>query len=343
MKKKGQIEVQFNWIYIAIVGAIILVIFLNIANGIRKSSRTELEIDAINYFDEIFTSLQGSENTEHSITLPGLEINVASDEDYCYEYSISDSEFGRRRTEYVSLFSPDAIKTRILSYSLGWDIPFRASYLLYLTSPEIAYFFVSGDDEVEILYEDLPHHLTGEVSDDSSEFENENYYKIRIVSSSDPRDLVFHSSIRKHKDTTAVQIMPDNDLYGTGTIVYYKKEKPGFEETGRTYYLDKATLFAAIYSENHYAYECNLKKSLLRLNMISLIFKKRTEALKRSNLPDRCPLESYDNAISLLSQIESVTSESLLTKETIDQLADLKDQLAGVNNEITRKSCPTVY
>ena len=123
MNKKGQIELQFNWIYVAVVGAILLAIFVSIVGGIKKSARTELEIDAITYFDEIFTSMQGSENTEHSVTLPGLDIKVASTKENCNFYTIDGSSLGGRSTEYVPIFSPNLVKKEILSYSLGWDMP----------------------------------------------------------------------------------------------------------------------------------------------------------------------------------------------------------------------------
>ena len=194
--KRGQVQVQFNWIYVAIVGAIILAIFVNIAVGIRRGAREQLAGDALTYFDEIFTSVQASENTENSIVLPGLDLEVATFADNCYEYSIKGSDIGRRPTEYTSLFSPNLIKTRILSYSLGWDVPFRVNYFLYLTSPEIVYVSVGNN----VITEELPEHLDLETGN-YNEFENENYYKVKFFSTTKKADDVYlNPSVNKLKD-----------------------------------------------------------------------------------------------------------------------------------------------
>ena len=62
--KKGVIEIQLNWIYIAIVGGIILLIFINIGLTMNKNSKNSLEYEIINYIDEIIVNMQGNEILE---------------------------------------------------------------------------------------------------------------------------------------------------------------------------------------------------------------------------------------------------------------------------------------
>ena len=281
MRKKAQVEIQFNWIYVAIVGVIILAIFVAIANGIRVSSRTKLEADALTYFDEIFVSMQGSENTEHSITLPGLDLEVETSADNCNFYTIEKSKLEGRSTEYVPLFSPDIIKKNILSYSLRWDVPFTANYFLYITSPDIAYVFIGGP-ELNELRDNLPNHLTAFPEEQSNAFSagsfvNKNYYKVKFISfNQNPESFALDNSVKRLKDdqVTAIDVNP-----GQNSIRFYKKQRDSLRLEGTTYYVDMPTLIAAVYSENMGTYECNMDKALKRLDKITFLLNERSTLL----------------------------------------------------------------
>ena len=336
MRKKGQVQMQFNWIYVAIVGAIILAVFVNIAVGIKNQANDQLAGDALTYFDEIFTSVQASENTENSIVLPGLDLEVATYADNCYEYSIRGSDIGRRPTEYTSLFSPNLIKTRILSYSLGWDVPFRVNYFLYLTSPEIVYVSVGNN----VVSEELPEHLDMETSN-YNEFENENYYKVKFFSTTKKADDAYlNPSVNKLKDEDVSAIYINE---GEKSITWYNKDKDTFVESGKTYYLDEPTLIAAIYSENLDSYECNMRKALERLNKFSTILKNRITEIKSSDLLPLCTSASYDNAADLLSQLSDATKDFDVSSESFNKISSIRDQLQQINTDINKRSCPTVY
>lgn len=340
--KKGTIEIQFNWIYIAVVGVILLTIFLNIAGGIRKGAQQQLAIEAVNIFDEIFTSLQGSEKTEHSITLPGLELELASDDEVCNYYSIKDSDFGRRSTEYLPVFGPDLIKKEILSYSIGWDIPFRTNYFLYLTSPEIAYVYVGQGLDIIDLYDEMPDHLTKEKVEDTIEFVNQNYYKVKYISYTelDNADVSRSVGKLKNKEVTAIYINANEK-----SITFYEKDGDVLSEIKKSYYIDDATLFGAIYSDNLGTYECNLKKAILRANKISDMLMKRIDKITSSNLLPICESEisSYNQAKTLLTQLRAETKTTLINKNKIDSFNSIKSDLQNINSNLNRKSCPTVY
>ncbi len=340
--KKGAIEIQFNWIYIAVVGVILLTIFINIAGGIRKGAQQQLAIEAVNIFDEIFTSLQGSEKTEHSITLPGIELELASDDEVCNYYAIKDSDFGRRSTEYLPVFSPNLIKKEILSYSIGWDIPFRTNYFLYLTSPDIAYVYVGQGLDIIDLQDNMPDHLTKEKVNTVPEFINHNYYKVKFISYSSLDNDEVSRSVAKlsDKDVTGVYIN-ENDK----SITYYEKDSDVLTEKSISYYIDDATLFAAIYSDNPGSYECNLKKAMLRINKISNMLVKRIDLITKSNLLPECESEtsSYNQAKTLLTQLKDETKTQVVSKNKIQSLINIKEDLQNINNKLNRKSCPTLY
>ncbi len=332
--KKAQVQVQFNWIYVSIAGAIILSIFIGIAIRMNRNAREQLAYEAINYFDEIFTSVQASENTENEISLPGLDLEVDTNNPACNFYSIAGTDKSEMSIEFTPFFSSHIIRTRILSYALGWDMPFRVNYFIYMTSPQIAYVSV-GNNAIE---PELPEHLTIIDVEDAEEFENENYDMIRFFSTQDPENFDLDSSVRKAKDVSAIKISPD-----TKSLTFYEYDSGSFEEIGTTYYIDDVTLIAAIYSQSIESYECNMIKAIKRLNKFSTILKDRAGIIKNSDLLSLCSSGSYSTAESLLGDMKDATSDNKLNRNTVNELISIRDELESLNRELNKKSCPTIY
>ena len=268
--KKAQIEMQFNWIYVAVVGVAFLLLFLSVSSAIKKSSEAKIASGAVDFFDELFVNLQASDNTEDRVLLPGMTVEVAVDRDNCNFYTIEGTDQEGRSIEFTPFFSPEFIDREALAYTLGWDIPFRASYFLYLTSPEVAYVSIGAQA-------DLPEHLTYFNLGSAGGFVDQNYRKIRFFSSS--------SNPASYSLDSSVSMMPDRDVTAVfiqgNTLRFYEKEGSRFVEKGETYFSDRPTLLAAIYSDSKDSYECNMMKSLKRLNALSGVMIKRTQALKQ--------------------------------------------------------------
>src|SRR3989344_3370187 len=87
--KKGQIEVTFNWVYVLIAGAVIILFFVGIAVKQKASSERALSSDVVRIMESIFTSAGVSEKTKNIIDVSGLS-------EYTLQFSCSDgvSEFG---------------------------------------------------------------------------------------------------------------------------------------------------------------------------------------------------------------------------------------------------------
>jgi hypothetical protein len=337
------IEIQFNWIYVAVVGAVILLVVGSIIMNIQKNAKDKLEYGAINYFDNIFTSMQASENTEHSVVLPGMEIEIdtperEADVENCNYYRIKGSSMQGKSIEYVPIFSPSIVQKKILSFALGWDSPFRANYFLFMTSPDIAYVIVGEQGK---LMEDLPNHLTKKTVDDMSTFREQKYYGIKyILFNQEPGKV--SSGVAKLKDSqvSAIKVMPTAGIYDGGQITFYKKKGSAFVEEKTMYYVDKATLFAAIYSQTAYSYGCNIMKAVKRVNKVSGILKTRAFVIKNSGLLPMCQTSDYDRAYSLLDNLERGTASGSFAMNNL--LGSIRE-LNTLNTEINKRSCPTIY
>ena len=137
-------------------------------------------------------------------------------------------------------------------------------------------------------------------------------------------------------------MMPDRDVTAVfiqgNTLRFYEKEGSRFVEKGETYFSDRPTLLAAIYSDSKDSYECNMMKSLKRLNALSGVMIKRTQALKQQA---SCSAAYYDSAIAHLRQLEAQTETPGIS--SLPNLAAIAESLNGVNEELNKMACPTIY
>ncbi|NTV22832.1 MAG: hypothetical protein HGA85_00465 [Nanoarchaeota archaeon] len=327
MNKKATVEVQFNWIYATIVGFTFLIIFFGVGMAIRSNAQKSMERDVAVYLDDIFTSMQGSENTENSLDLPSIDIAFKDD---CQTFNVGSQA---ESIKYLPVFSPSLVKKKLVSFSLGWDIPFRANYLLYVTSKEVAYVLVGISEDLG-----LPDNINKEKVASLSAFVNQNNYKVRLIFFEDPLSQSLPPSVKKMMDTdvTAIQIVKAENK-----VNYFRKKGNSLVSAGTVYYADIPTMVAAIYSENPKIYECNMEKAMTRLNLESEALLDRISIITESDIPDCIPL--LNQARGKLSEIEVESRDTRLTSEKVTALHNIRMSLNNLNGELNIKSCPTVY
>jgi len=103
---KAQLELQFNWIFVLIVGAILLTFFFTLIGGQSKSNE---EIIAINFAERMKTILDASEQQPGTIKLyerlPPLSLTFTCDSsEDVYNYVIRGAD--SVDTKYNLFFSP---------------------------------------------------------------------------------------------------------------------------------------------------------------------------------------------------------------------------------------------
>ncbi|MBD3203087.1 hypothetical protein GF327_02235 [Candidatus Woesearchaeota archaeon] len=342
--KKATIEIQFNWLFILIAGALILLFFIGITRKITKSSEETLNYDILRYLDEIISGVQISSGTEHSINLPEIKLSVD-----CDFYSIQDSEFQGNTLSNKIVFSQDSISKELLTYTLIWEAPFKNSYFIYLSSPDSQYVVVNdpiNDFEKDIL-EILPKNVNSESVPFSNlkDIENNNYDRIRFIffDSHTPALQSFTNLDIANTDISAIRIIPKLGKFpdGFGKIEFYTYDGTDFNQKGLTSYLNKATLLGAVFSEDIGLYECNMRKALLRLDVVSQTIRNRLNMLKdHSEVSSRCETGIYSDSERLLEDIEDYSDIGLSFLENIYRKTD---QLADKNKYLQKESCPIIY
>tara|TARA_Y100000310_G_scaffold140596_1_gene140030 strand:- start:85 stop:1191 length:1107 start_codon:yes stop_codon:yes gene_type:complete len=366
-KKRGQIQVQFNWIFILIVGALILLFFLGVVRTQKKLSDTKISATISTDLRAILSGVEVSTQTAALIDIPKTEIDFN-----CEGYSVG----GLAGMRPTASFSPNVIKgNRLMSWAVPWSVPYRIMNFVYLTTPEIRYIIVDDDDAdpdslADKLEAALPQKIieeedndrimmNKEVVNDLVGIEDKNNYKVRVVfftdtlndlqSDTTPSELQYLKG-----DLTAINVkVTSGGINGYGQITFYKQDGTSFDYVkttavdSTTDYLGLQSLIAAVFAEDIDSYNCNMKRAFKKMEFMTGIYESRTTELKDNHPDPTCTL-TYLGAAGYLTTIKSKAGDlsEVLDSSDINDIYDKVydvDSLNNSNDRAQKLSCPEIY
>jgi len=150
--KKAQVqETQLNWVFILIVGAIILGFFTFIVMKQKVSSEAKFSGKVSQQINTILVGAKVSSGTVQMIPTPELEIRFT-----CNDYYIGPAS---QRLGNRVVFAPEYLDgDELITWALDWSVPFKVSTFLYMTTPFIKYVVVDSDED-EKFFNALPDKL----------------------------------------------------------------------------------------------------------------------------------------------------------------------------------------
>lgn len=331
VKKKGIMEVQFSWIFILVVGAIILLFFASIVTKQKQSSDIKFSGTLVKRMRSILTGVEVSSGTSHKIDIPNARIELT-----CDTYSI-----GRTGGSYKNkiVFSPSLIRgDEMVTWTLPWSAPFKIANLLLLTGLNTKYVFIDGiGDFDQEFYDSFPANITKEIANTPFNVPLENYDKVKFVfvNATDSEVLssnLFFLQSMKDSDVRAVNIKSD------GHLGFFVKNGANFQFEGESFYIGDALKPAAVFAEDLEMYECSLSKAMKRFNFVTKLYMNRTQMLANANISE-CPAAYYST--NQLEQIEAYTRSFDISD--LESLNDAIDSLEYRNSLLEQKSCPYIY
>ncbi|MBU0758710.1 MAG: hypothetical protein KKF44_11690 [Nanoarchaeota archaeon] len=345
--KKGAVAIQFSWIFVILIGTVIIITTFSVYSAIKRSIDGKFSYTASNYIAETLSNVKKNEKYEYSFALHGLSIEVDSDEDFCNYFSVKDSGLEGKSIEHMPLFSPNILKESVLTYAESIEFPFKSNYVLYLTSPRVAYVFVtSGGDSVDMLANNLPTDINSEKKDDSEFFVNYHNYKVRFVSEHDPEKIDMTVSRLPDRDVTFMKVYPAEKK-----VEFYQKN--GYDEdafsdkkmTGIAYYNNDVTLIAILYSESAQSYSCNMKKVMDRLSIQSVVLARRLQLVTVGlSLYCQDKLSVYEDTLLQLDNLKTATENVLQIDSALLSSVDSISQSIKNNNKLVIEAgCPEIY
>ena len=286
--KSGQIQLTFNWVYILIAGAVILLFFVGLVVKQQAAAEESLAFDVVQIMESIFTGAQVSEKTKNFIDVSGLA-------DYTLSFTCEDglSEFGIKGQSSPAqnvvdpIFSPKEIKTTLLIlWSLPYNLPFKVINFMYVTSTNTKYFILGDGNGFAEEFYNATQEFNRVIIKDPTEIDPEKNFQVRIIDldgnfvQSDqlvPEKL----SLLDDDKVTAVSFIASN------LVNYYQKENNLWKQTNLNpvsiiSLIDErdAAKYAAIFSANENMYKCNMNKAFLRLRYLIEIYEEKAKEME---------------------------------------------------------------
>ena len=380
MKNKGQVEVQFNWIFILIVGAIILSFFVVIAMRQKQASEASINVGFFISFEKALSGISAAQGKTLLFEVPSMELNYECTQG-CDCAAFAGTSRARASASFNMkdkiIFSPNKLRgNNLLTMSKDWSYPFRITNFLFITSPEVKY-LIEDTKQGEALYDSLPltSMMVGQVEQrafDKQLFKKgeailsiSGNYKVKFVFlEENPEDFPMPSELMNlpDKDVTAIKIV--SSAGNADSVIFYQKQKDlptksSFKEVGRSYLFGEASLFGAIFSEDLNSYACMMNRAFKKYEMISMVYSAKQQALtdEINKITELNKLVNKDNPLkNCLINYERTYFDFIVNSA---QIFDFKDQLIGnqvpsnvvkntksissQNDNAIKGSCPQIY
>lgn len=333
MNKKA-FEVQFNWLFVLVAGAAILLFFTLVV--VKQKSISEASANAVTLktIEAIITGARVSTDTTNIVDIPKSDIEVS-----CGRLSIGGVS---RQYPNAVLFAPALIRGDILiTQTLSFNTPYRSTNLLYITSPQVRYIIIGNNELAKEINKSMPSDLKKEMHQSYQQITNSNNYKVRFIVFEGTMELPASLKNMPDHDVTALKINGGSD---EGTIEFYQKDSNSWLYKGASSYLGKPSLIGAVYVDTLDAYECNMKNAFLRLNLVTKIYYEKTKKLshktKASGRGAQCA-QFYTTSLAQLNNIISASSD--FNKESTKAVLGSARLLTNENKNTQTYSCPTIY
>ena len=327
--------------------------FISIVQKQKEHSEESIAGTIQTDLQAIFSSSYVSTGTSSVVEVPNRAINFD-----CDGFRVG-NQFA---SKFPYAFAPDLIESdrnTVSVYAYDWSVPYRVTNFLYVTSPEVRYLI---DDDVNDLADALfdllpPKYIVKDgksklfMSKEKGSFSgsgDKNNYKVRVIYFSDPITFDPESTFGKTKkmDISAVYIYgigcagdpADERLDCDGDLKFFNYNSTTDSWTSQiTEFVGKASLLAAIFSENKEIYECGMNNAFYRLQNVTKIYYDRTTALKAGYSSGVCD-SGLGTALGYLNGIYTAASD-----QDYGILHGFASQLKTQNGIVLANSCPAVY
>lgn len=353
-RKKGQIEIQFNWIFVLIAGGLILVFFTKLVLDIKNNSDQKIALIVMNDLETIATGAGVSKGTAQVLDKPNYDIIIDCGYelscDCNYKIGVNNKPFGDKR-----IFGPERIVgEKMIAWTLDWSAPFRVNNYLLLTSPDVFYFLVVNESNENSLAlrkkfnDTLPSQLEYEFINvtDVATIGNYNYPMVKLVYLHSDIDLsagsVFEPWRLSYEEVKAVEIYVDSTAeLNQGEIQLYELNKDyTFVKDGtKMDFIGDESMFASMFAGNFQNYACNVMESFERLEKVAVIYRQRADDLECTD-----GVDLLNNSGNILGDIIDEAREiKKNVSYSYDDFYTHQGNLSSQNIQLQIKSCTTIY
>ncbi len=341
---KAQIDVQFNWIFILIIGAIILSFFVGAAIWYKDIQEQKITGQIVVDLDALLATAQESPKTARTTSIPDITLSFTCSPD-CNDYGCTSDFSGggiSRATETEIIFAHHTLSgTQLITWALEWNLPFKIANFLYVTSDSIRYVIIYDDEHSALAYAvnsllSENSYLTKETIKftDSTSFSmtNKNDAYVRIISFVDEGTLPLQridDALGAENENTLWDIITVSGTDEQGTVSYYN---------GEVSYTGLPLLIGALFSPEKEFYLCNLQKAILQATIVSDVYAARTATLYDAFTQDKeyCTYYYEPNIQDAMTSIPTALEEE-------EDATSYVETIEQANQYAVMKGCPRLY
>ncbi|MFH1064244.1 MAG: hypothetical protein V1729_04145 [Candidatus Woesearchaeota archaeon] len=334
--KKAQVESQFNWLFVLIIGVIILAFFTVIVLKQKTSSEIKFAGKMSQQLNTILVGAKVSSGTVQEIPVPEMDVQFQ-----CNDYFIGPAS---QRLGNRIIFAPEYLKTnKLVTWTLDWSVPFKVASILYVSSPFVRYVIIGGtadDPDATKLHGLLPEKMNKQVfsiSDYSSGAildENDRHVRFIFVN----QGTVFNIP-QTFSDSEVSGLSLNTNTNEAQFLVRSLSDSSSFTTLGpRHVYNEPEILYAAIFSTNPEEYECLMKRLYERLNVVAQIYSARLNEMADGGVRSSCQGNYRSNA-----ELQSIITTTNTYPPAYPLLTAAKTKLRETNERLQLQSCPMIY
>jgi|GEM_PF-1219963 len=367
---KKAVEMQFHWIFIIVAGALILAFFFSFALKQRAVGQERLQYTVLSQVDDILAKSQIKGGTAQHIPTPsqGLAFSCTQGCDCAFQIDNAQRPFNQ------PIFSPELLRGQdTFIWSAEWKQPYRVTNFLFLTNPDIKYYFVYDpqNSPSSTLHRELTKNIPPPITQNKEIVTQFNYQNVTVseLSNLEVEDYSQHKFVFINVPTTTPAKFDKTEASAINidqskiTFLSKTRRLSNFQENDIQRHIGITSIYAAIFAQDGAMYRCGIEHALGKLSTTSKILAQRAGQIQRETLCTETPggcilgapiticqnpnLDVCQNPIQG-SIIESLCQQHTIASAPLSQLDVngldlLKNRLDTENRKLLQQSCPEVF
>lgn len=336
-KKAQEQEAQLNWVFVLVVGALILAFFGFIVIKQKAASDAKFSGKVSQQLNTLLVGAKVSSGTVQEIDTPDLSIRFS-----CNDYYLGPAS---QRLGNRVVFAPEFLEgNKLITWALDWSAPFKVSTFLYMTTPYTQYIVVD-DDRSQNFFNSLPDKLNKKAAT------YEQFIQDTVVSEDDTAvRFIFMNPDEGGYSPASHELPPTFDPTTVSGVNVYTKNPPRRVEFMKpegndlvTFgsaieYTEDELLYGAIFSDNPEIYDCLAQRAYARLNVVAEVHAARLRRMYESFKYTNCEGFYKNNA-----NIAGLITATAAYPPQYGEISSIKSALESDNTRLQLYSCPLIY
>jgi len=348
LSRKG-FELQFNWIFVLIAGAVFIAFFIALMRNHSSDVEQSSTLNARQELDSLFRVNRASVNTQKVISF-SKRLDFSTNNISGYFVDGSDVW---NRYDYSVIFAPKFLDgNELIIKTSSFKAPFNVMPFIFLANNDLEFVFVGSNPVLNDVFSSMPENITKRVVDGKTEmasFKNNNYDHTIFILTTDsfsgsmPLMVNFQSPYDNERVYAVVIDAAGGFADAYGQVAFYNYSKGSLQLEGQSGFLGAELLLGAVMSHNKRIYDREFQKAMNRLNLLAdLQLRKVSEYSQKTQ--NSCKAY-YDSMSESLSYVKMLSASGRPTHD--EDILNLFNQIINIkqlNTALLQKTdCPLLY